>query len=243
MDTAKQVLEHALETHGGIERWKTVQRLDTTWNFRGMMFKLRFCEGQLQKLTARIWTHKPYVKIDSYLSKGTTSCFAPTRVELGNPDGTTRSRENPRGSFGGLRTLLWWDDFEMLYFAGYVLWNYSQLPFLLTWPGIELNECIPYNENGEEWSRLSGMFPTDLPAHSREQAFYFDKNGLLRRHDYYVSIMSTLARGARYIHSYADVDGFKLPSRIEIKLRGAGEGYLQKPALGLVDFDNMSIHT
>jgi len=39
------------------------------------------------------------------------------------------------------------------------------------------------------------------------------------------------------------VDGFKLPSRIEIKLRGAGKNYIQQPALGFVDFDNMSIHT
>ena len=243
MDTAKQVLEHALETHGGAEQWKKVQRLETSWNFRGMMFKLRLREGQLQKLKARIWTQKPYVEIDSYLSKGTTSSFAPTKVEIHNADGTVRSRENIRKTFGGLRTLLWWDDFEMLYFAGYVLWNYSQLPFLLTFPGIEFKECNPYNENGEEWSRLSVIFPTDLPAHSREQAFYFDKSGLLRRHDYYVSIMSPLARGARYIHSYVDVEGFKLPSRIEIKLRGAGENYLQQPALGFVDFDNMSIHT
>jgi len=243
MDTARQTLEHALEAHGGAERWKKVQRLETNWSFHGMMFKLRLREGQLQNLKARIWAQKPYVEVDSYLSKGTTSSFAPTNVEIHNADGTVRSRENIRKTFGGLRTLLWWDDFEMLYFAGYVLWNYAQLPFLLTFPGIELGDCTPHQENGEAWSRLSVLFPADLPAHSREQAFYFDNSGLLRRHDYYVAIMSPLARGARYIHAYADVDGFKLPSRIEIKLRGAGTNYIQQPALGFVDFDNMAVHS
>src|SRR5436853_7160886 len=106
MDTAKQVLEHALDTHGGIQRWKTVQHLETTWSFHGAMFKLRLREGQLQKLKASIWTQKPYVEIGSYLNKGTTSTFAPTHVEICFPDGTIRSRENIRTTFGGLRTLL-----------------------------------------------------------------------------------------------------------------------------------------
>ena len=69
----------------------------------------------------------------------------------------------------------------------------------------------------------------------------FDEVGLLRRHDYHVAVMGGFARGARYIRSYADVDGFKLPSRIEIKLRGPGKSYFKRPSLGFVDLDDISL--
>jgi hypothetical protein len=85
-----------MSSGGGAEQWKKVQRLEPSWSFRGMMFKLRLREDQLQKLKARISTNKPHVEIDSYLSKGTTSSFTPTNVEIRNPDGTVRSRENIR---------------------------------------------------------------------------------------------------------------------------------------------------
>ena len=241
MTATNRVLEHALEAHGGIERWQKIDRINTTWTFHGLMFKMRLRENQLNKLKARIHTHKPAVEITGFLGKDTISTFTPTQVEIRKPGEAPRARQNIRATFGGLRTLAWWDDLEMLYFSGYVLWNYSQLPFLLTWPGLDIREGAPYQENGETWSRLDVTFPADVPAHSQEQSFFFDKNGLLRRHDYYVAIMSKLARGARYIHSYKEVNGFKLPARIEIKLRGSGNGYTQRPALGFVDFDEMSV--
>jgi hypothetical protein len=241
MTQTNAVLEHALQAHGGMERWKKIQYLNTTWTFHGMMFKMRLRESQLNKLKARISTQKPSVEINGFLSRDTTSTFTPAQVEIHKPGTPARLRQNIRNTFGGLRTLLWWDDLEMLYFAGYVLWNYSQLPFLLTWPALVIKSGTPYQENGETWSRLDVTFPADFPAHSQQQSFFFDENGLLRRHDYYVAIMSKLARGARYIHSYTDVNGFKLPSRIEIKLRGAGNGYAQRPSLGFVDFDDMSL--
>jgi hypothetical protein len=84
-------------------------------------------------------------------------------------------------------------------------------------------------------------FPKGFPTHSPRQTFYFGPDGLLRRHDYYVGILSRLARGARYIHEYKDVDGLKIPSRIEIKLGAWGESYVPWPSLGYVELDDVTL--
>ena len=237
MDTPDSILDAALEAHGGKDKWRTVQTIGVSWTFRGLMFKLRLREAQLRNLSAVISTQKPAVEIGPFLTADGVGSFSPGRVQLTNSTGQ-RSLQSPRARFGGLRTLLWWDDLELLYFCGYVLWNYSLLPFVLTWPGVKLTVGTPHQENGEEWKRLDAEFPPELATHSIHQSFFFDSTGLLRRHDYHVAIMSKLARGARYIHSYATVDGLKLPSRIEIKLRLSGDAVALWPSLGFVDFDS-----
>ena len=240
VNTAQDVLERALETHGGRARWDEVQRLDLTWTFHGLMFKMRLREGQLHDLGAHISTQRPHVEIDGYLTKGSTSTFDPTSVEIRALARASRTLSDPRASFG-IRSLLWWNDCQMAYFAGYVLWNYAQLPFLLTHPGVTLLGTASHKERGELWTRVDAEFAPGLPTHSRYQQFYVDEVGLLRRHDYHVAVMGGFARGARYIRSYADVDGFKLPSRIEIKLRGPGKSYFKRPSLGFVDLDDISL--
>jgi hypothetical protein len=78
-------------------------------------------------------------------------------------------------------------------------------------------------------------------THSPRQTFYFGPDGLLRRHDYCVGILGRLARGARYIHEYKDVDGLKIPSWIEIKLGAWGESCVPWPSLGYVDLDDVAL--
>lgn len=131
----------------------------------------------------------------------------------------------------------WWTDLEALYFSGYVLWNYAQLPFLLLWPGLTFEPLGTTKKRGEVWDKVGVTFPPEVATHSPKQVFYFGPDGLLRRHDYYVQIMTALARGARYIHQTQSVEGLILPSRIEIKLGLVGESSAPFPALGFVDFD------
>ena len=50
--------------------------------------------------------------------------------------------------------------------------------------GFEVRERGPWLEDRERWRRLVVRFPADVPAHSREQTYYFDEHGLLRRLDY-----------------------------------------------------------
>jgi hypothetical protein len=235
--TGNSVVDRAIEAHGGEARWRERSTLKATWTFRGMMFKLRFWESRLRRLQAIISTREPRVEIDPFPRPGSTASFTGAAEAIG-----ANRRENPRASFDSLRSLLWWNEFEMLYFSSYVLWNYSQLPFLLLQPGLVLSDAgTTTGPTGERWDKVAVEFPAALPTHSPRQTFYFGPDGTLRRHDYFVAIMSRFARGARFIHRYHEVDGFKLPARIEMRLGTWGERYLPLLSLGFVDFDDLSL--
>ncbi len=56
-------------------------------------------------------------------------------------------------------------------------------PFILAQPGVMAEEIAPWSEQGETWRRLRVTFPETIATHSREQIFYIDTDGLIRRHD------------------------------------------------------------
>jgi len=241
MPTGNAVVDRAIEAHGGESTWRAVQTIATNWTFHGAMFKLRLRESQLKGLSARISTKTQRVEVSPFASGDATGIYTPARVELTRGNGTASSLDNPRSAFSNLRTLAWWTDLEMLYFAGYVLWNYAQLPFLLLWQGLRLEDAGTTVKDGETWNKVAVTFPRAVATHSPQQMFYFGPDGLLRRHDYYVEILNRFARGARYIHATQRVGGLVLPSRIEIKLGLTGEAFAPFPSLGFVDFDNTRV--
>ena len=66
-------------------------------------------------------------------------------------------RSGARDAFSGLSGLrrnLRWDDLDALYFAGYAMWNYLNIPFLFDEPGFETEEGEPMEVEGETWRRL-----------------------------------------------------------------------------------------
>jgi hypothetical protein len=235
------VVDAAIEAHGGEKRWNELSKLHTTWTFRGMMFKLRLRERQLHQVKASISTRTPRVEVTPFPSPERTAVFDGGAIELQSKGQALARVEDGRASFSSLRTMAWWNDFEMLYFAGYVLWNYAQLPFLLLKPGLTFSDAGVTHRHGEPWKKVIVDFPTGFPTHSPRQTFYFGPDGTLRRHDYWVGIMNKLARGARYIHASKKVDGFLLPTRIEMKLGLWGEATVPLVSLGFVDLDDQRL--
>ena len=55
--------------------------------------------------------------------------------------------------------------------------------------------------------------PHDVPAHSREQSYYFGPDGLIRRNDYTAEVFGGWAKAAHYCWDYRDFGGFKVPTR------------------------------
>jgi len=225
LPTGYPIVDRAIAAHGGEDRYLRIGAMDLAWTFRGTMFKLRLREGQLRGLRAHIETDQPRVTITGYPGPDATAVFTPSRVEIDRPGGQPSVLLDPRRAFRSPRTILWWTDLEMLYFAGYVLWNYAQLPFLLLQPGLEFRSAGTTSRGGESWDKVAVTFPEGFPTHSPRQTFY----------------LSRLARGARYIHGYTDVSGLKIPSRIEIKLGAWGESYVPWPSLGYVDLDDVTV--
>lgn len=239
MSTGNAVVDRAIEAHGGEARWRRVQTIATKWTFRGTMFKLRLRENELRGLSARVSTKTQTVEVSPFAKKE-RGHFTPQRVEL-QEGGVLQALDAPRATFRNPRTVVWWNDLEALYFSGYVLWNYLQLPFLLLWPGLTFETLGQTTHAGERWDKVGVTFPEDVATHSRRQTFFFGPDGLLKRHDYSVEIMSTLAHGARFIRATQTVNGLVLPSRIDIKFGLWGEAFMPFPSLGLVDFDDTTL--
>ena len=116
----------------------------------------------------------------------------------------------PRASFEGHDTT--WSDLQLAYFAGYAMWTYLSIPFLLARPGVESEEVEPWQESDETWRRLKVLFPADIATHSKEQTLYFDRQGLLRRHDYNVEIDGT-SGAAHYVYDNKEFSGIVFPTQ------------------------------
>lgn len=241
MPTGNAVIDRAIAAHGGEDRFREVTALDLTWTFRGAMFKARLRERQLHRLHARIETRAARVVVDGFPEPGAVATFTPERVTIERPGRPLVAVDAPRDTFRSLRALARWTDAQMLYFAGYVLWNYAQLPFLLLQPGLTFRDAGTSRQRGETWDKVTVAFPPVMPTHSPVQTVYVGPDGLLRRHDYHVAVMSRLARGARLITGYQQVGGLTLPSRIRIKLGGPGESSMPWPSLGWVDLDDLAL--
>ena len=121
-------------------------------------------------------------------------------------------RFNPRESFKGHVLDTPWDRLQLAYFAGYAMWTYLNTPFLFALPGVETEELQPWQENGEAWRRLRVRFPASITTHSTEQTFYFDRQGLLKRHDYDVDILGG-ASAVHYVAALKDVSGIMVPTK------------------------------
>jgi hypothetical protein len=106
---------------------------------------------------------------------------------------------NGRDAFRGARTFGRWSPLQALYFLGYAVTHYHALPFTL----------VDARPLGLARARVGGQrlrgvrvdLPDGLHTHSRIQTFYFEEDGLLRRHDYVAEVVGPWARGA---HSWED---------------------------------------
>jgi len=169
------LLDQAIAAHGGMKLWRELSRLRVQFSAGGLLFASKWVVVPSNG-TVLIDLSRPRTAVLSpYPGPGQRGVFEPDRVWVESEDGTIlKERRDPRESFRGLRRALWWDHLDVLYFAGYALWNYLCAPFLFAEPGFVSEEIEPWDEENERWRRLRVMFPPPVPTHCREQVFYFD---------------------------------------------------------------------
>jgi hypothetical protein len=127
-------------------------------------------------------------------------------------------RRDPVTSFDGLTRESPWDDLQVAYFAAEANWNYVVAPFLFMRPDFTVEEVEPWQEDGQTWRRLVVTFPPSIVANSRQQTYYFDDDGLLRRHDYSVDILGG-GPAVHYTSDYREFDGIMVPTRRRVHVR------------------------
>lgn len=239
------LLDDAIEAHGGRRRWSKVSEIGAHARSGGLLMRIKGKPKNFADYGLNVSTAKQSAVFDPYPKAGSSGLFAGDSVRVLAADGSVaEERSDPRQAFSGrsgLRRNLWWDDLDALYFAGYAMWNYMNLPFLLERPGFETAEGEPIDADGETWRRLDVTFPEGIHTHCPEQTFYFDERCLLRRHDYSPNVVSSLANGVHFSDEHAEVDGLIFPTRRRVVPKAPGGRPLPGPAVVWIELSAITV--
>ncbi len=216
------LLEYVLAEHGGRERWQSVRTLEVHVSVGGGMWQLKGWAGALADARFSIDAQTQHVEFTRATEPDRRSIYEPGRTATVTEGGElVEQRESPRDAFNGHVRATPWDAQQLIYFAGYAMWTYLTTPFLLVLPGVRTDEIEPWSGEGEVWRRLKVVFPSSIHSHSREQTFYFDSSGLLRRQDYSVDIMGGTS-SAHYASDHERFSGLIFPTRRRVFAIGEG---------------------
>lgn len=216
---AEELLAEALEAQG-VSAYDGATEITARVRCGGMAFPMRFKRGAFKDFTGTVSTSEPRATLTPYPAPGRRGVFDRGAVRIETDDGElVAERSDPRAEFRKLRRNIWWDHLDLLYFGGYALWGYLNAPFMLRRPGFELEEIEPWREDGESWRGLRVRFPDDIPAHSREQLYYFDDRGLIRRNDYTAEVFGSWAKAAHYCWDHKRFDGLVVPTQRKALVR------------------------
>jgi hypothetical protein len=216
---AQALLAEAVEAQGGAA-YDGASEITARVRCGGWAFPMRFKRGALSNFTGTVSTSEPRTVLSPYPGPGRRGVFDRGAVRIETDAGeVVAERSDPRPAFRRFRRNIWWDDLDLLYFGGYALWGYLNAPFMFRRPGFELEEIEPWREDGESWRGLRVRFPDDIPAHSREQLYYFDDRGLIRRNDYTAEVFGSWAKATHYCWDHERFDGLVVPTRRKAMVR------------------------
>jgi hypothetical protein len=207
----RALLEAAIRRHGGWAAWTacrsisvrptTLRGLLPAWKGVGKSFPL---PGRVD-----VRPHDFAAVFVDYPSAGRRGTFTAGALTLVDEGGAVaHSAADGRASFRGLAKYRSWSPADALYFFGYALTHYHGLPFTLV-DGRPLGTCRVRHE-GRTLAGVEVELPLGLHTHCRRQTFYFEEDGLLRRHDYVAEIAGSWARGAHFWRDFVTVAGLEI---------------------------------
>jgi hypothetical protein len=201
----------ALQAFGGETVWKNASTVESTVTVGGLLFQVK---GARIPPHATITTdvknpHTVIRPIDDNNDIGILDGFS---VTIQSPDGQIiEQRVDARDHLQNATIATSWDRLNLLYFLGTAFWSYYALPYELTRSDIQWTEL----QDGV----LQADYGPNLPAHSRIQRFWFDKQtGLLRRNDYTPTAAAADARVAHIIFAYDTSNGIPYASKRRVKI-------------------------
>jgi hypothetical protein len=224
------LLALAVNAHGGMGRWEAISRFRAAASITGAVWATKGKPGLLHDVVLEGETRDQRLKITPFPWPGRYATWEPFRQTIETDDGMlVAERRDPAASFVGLTRQSPWDDFHVAYFAGEANWNYFVSPFLFARPDFAVEELEPRHEDGQTWRPLVVTYPGTIVTHCRQQTYYFDDAGLLRRLDYAVDILG----GDSVVHypsDYREFDGIMVPTRRRVYVRNP-DGSPQRDAV------------
>jgi hypothetical protein len=230
MGEARALLERACERHGGWAAWSRAGGATLVPGaLAGLLPRLKGL-GTTFRLPPRIdvWPRRGAVVFHDYPTPGRRGVYSSGQVQILDGETLLEARAQPRASFAGLRKHRPWSPVDALYFFGYALAHYHSLPFSLA--EARPLRLVRARSTGRLLRGVEVDLPEELHTHSRRQAFFFDDEGLLRRHDYVAEIVGWWARGAHRWDDYIDVAGLPVARRRHVAAR---LGRLELPVVAL----------
>jgi hypothetical protein len=165
---ATRLLDDVIAAHGGRERWRQVDTIEANLSSGGLAFALHLQPRALLNLKVAVRPHAREVVLGDYVHPGWRGVWTGDEVRILDDQGKTAAqRSQPRMSFSRLDRQVRWDKLDMLYFAGYALWNYLSFPFILEAPGVSLTESKRPQTRGAR--RIDARFDPGIPTHSTLQ--------------------------------------------------------------------------
>lgn len=207
-----ELLELAVNAHGGMARWQEVKRIHLQLSVTGFLFAVKGLPDGMTNVLMSIDTREQAVTMTPYERFDHRGRYTPSRVWIEDRKGTLVAElHSPRQSFEGHTAFKDpWNQLQRLYFTAYAFWNYLTTPFLFTRPGFETEELATHLECGQSWRRLQVRYPQDIATHCREQTYYFNEMGLLQRVDYVTDVAGGV--GSHYCFDHVDYDGIVIPT-------------------------------
>ena len=210
-----ELLDIAVQAHGGLERWRQIRSIRVAASITGAIWFVKGQGDALKDVVLTVETRSERLVVD-FPGQDKRAVFEPERIVIQRRDGTPiMQRDQPELSFAGQQRETPWDDIHVIYFVGEALWTYLNTPFLYTQNGFVTEEIASIKVDGEVWRRLQVTFPDRIKSHTRTQISCFGPDGLLRRHDYTVDILGG-ATGLNYASEYRNVGGIVIPTKRRI---------------------------
>jgi hypothetical protein len=208
----RALLEAAIRRHGGWDAWRALRTLTVEPKVLSGMLPWLKGLGKTFGLPRRaeIRPHDEMAIFVDYPTRGARGTFERGRLSLADDRGTVVAfAADGRLTFRGWRERQRrWSPADALYFFGYALTHYHALPFTLG-RGRPVGTCRVRYE-GRTLTGIEVALPPELHTHSPRQTFYFEEDGLLRRHDYVADIVGGWAQGAHYWRDFVTVAGLEM---------------------------------
>jgi hypothetical protein len=241
--SATELIEQAIAAHGGRELWEGAAEISARLSSGGLAFASKLQGAAVRDVEARVSTRGQHVTFAPYPGPGRRGVFeqdGSVRIETDGGEVLLR-RERAREAFADLRHKLWWDRLDILYFGTYAMWTYMSAPFVFAREDYGARELDPWEEDGSRWRRLAVTFPPGVHTHSREQVFYLDEDGLIRRHDYTAEPIGGWAKAAHYCFDHQSFDGLTVPTRRLVYPRRADNRPRSRPRLVWIEISDVKV--
>lgn len=237
-----RLVDFVIEAHGGWPRWTRLSRFRASGSITGAIWAMKATAGLFDDIVLDGQIGNQRITITPFPKQGYRTTWEPLRQTIENTDGRiTQERLNPAARFVGQTRTTPWDLLQAAYFAGEANWNYFAAPFLFARDDVGTEEIEPWHENGEVWRSLLVTYPDSIVAHSRQQTYYFDDVGMLRRLDYAVEILGSNP-AVHYPSRYRSFDGIAVPTRRRVYSRNLdGTPIIDAPSVA-IDFTNVSFN-